>query len=106
MSEVERRKALRFNMALPLSVIDDTAGLQVRGVTRDISSSGLSWFSTIELPVGATLTFDLKLPFEVTLADDLRAQCKGHVVRVEPNPDGRGFVISVRIDKFEFADSC
>jgi hypothetical protein len=32
----------------------------------------------------------------------VRADCKGHVVRVESQPDGRGFMMVVHLDRFEF----
>jgi hypothetical protein len=102
MFEVERRRSLRFNMSLPISAFDDTAGVQIQGVTRDVSSSGVSLFSTTELAVGAAVTFALEFPFEITFTEPVRADCKGHVVRVESQPDGRGFMMVVHLDRFEF----
>jgi PilZ domain-containing protein len=102
MFKTERRKRLRFNMSLPISVGDDSAGIQIQGMTRDVGSSGVSFFSTIELAVGTAVTFALELPFEVTLTEPVRVDCKGHVVRFESRPDGRPSVMALHLDRFAF----
>jgi hypothetical protein len=103
MSEVERRRTLRFPMSLPVSVVtDDSTRRQIQGVTCDVSSSGMTWFSTSKLAVETAVIFTLELPSEVTLADPVQARCRGHVVRVESQPDRCGFVVAVHLDRFEF----
>lgn len=104
MFKTERRKRLRFNMSLPISVGDDSAGIQIQGMTRDVGSSGVSFFSTTELPiaVGTAVTFALELPFEVPLTEPVRVDCKGHVVRIESRPDGHSFVMALHLDRFAF----
>jgi PilZ domain-containing protein len=102
MSEVERRRTRRFSMSLPISVADESAGIVIQSVTHDVSLSGVSFVSTTEFAVGATVAFDLELPYEIMLAEPVRAHCKGHVVRLEPYPDGGGFVTAIRVNKFEF----
>jgi hypothetical protein len=92
-------------MALPISLVN-SEGIQLQGLTRDISSSAVSLFSTIQLAMGAAVTFTIQLPSEVTLAESVRAHCKGHIVRIEPQSDGRSFVIVIRIDTFEVDGFC
>lgn len=103
MSEVERRTTRRFSLALPLSIAHDGAEVQIHGVTNNVSSSGVSLFSTNEIAIGVAVMFDLELPFEVTLTNPVRARCKGHVVRVEAQPNGGGFAIAIRLDRFEYS---
>jgi hypothetical protein len=57
-------------------------------MTRDVSLSGVCLFSTTEFAVGAAVAFDLELPYEIMLAEPVRAHCKGHVVRLKPQPYG------------------
>ena len=103
MPELERRRTQRFSMSLPVSVItDDSTRREIQGVTCDVSSSGVCWFSTSKLAVETAVTFILELPFEITLADPVQARCRGHVVRVESQPDRGGFVVAVHLDRFEF----
>jgi PilZ domain-containing protein len=102
MIEIERRKTRRFSMSLPVSLMDESGKGQIRGLTRDVSSSGVSLFSAIELPVGTIVTLNLDWPGEITLTAPVRARCKGHIVRLESQPDGRSFGVAVRLDKFEF----
>ncbi len=102
MFEVERRRARRFNVSQAVSAVDDAAEVTHHGVTRDVSSSGVCWFSSSEPAVGSAVTFSLKLPVEITLTRPMRARCKGRVVRIEPQPGGRTFIVAVRLDKFEF----
>lgn len=102
MFQTERRKRLRFSMSLPISVGDDSAGIQIQGRTRDVGSSGVSFFSTTGLAVGAAVAFNLELPFEIMLAEPVQARCKGHVVRLEPQPDGRHFMMALQLDRFAF----
>jgi hypothetical protein len=106
MFEKERRKTLRFAMSLPVSMVDDTAGIQIRRVSRDVSSSGVSLFSPSELQVGALVTFTLDLPFEITLTQPVRIHCKGHVVRVESQSEWGGFVIALHRDTYDFIGTC
>ena len=103
MPELERRRAHRVSMSLPISVVtDDNTRREMQGVTCNVSSSGVCWFSTSKLAVETGVPFILELPFEITLADPVQARCRGHVVRVESQPDRGGFVIAVNLDRFEF----
>ena len=84
----ERREAQRFEVTLEVKFEGG------RGLTRDVSASGM--FFTTELPfrVGAPIRFTLVLehahpggPHEVT--------CEGRVVRVEPGTQTHGVAVSI-----------
>jgi PilZ domain len=105
MFKKERRTRLRFNMSLPISVCDKSGRLLIHGMTRNISSSGTSFLGTIELSIGASVTFCLELPYEITPRAPVRLKCTGHVVGVEPQRDGYGILVGLHCDTIEFIRS-
>jgi hypothetical protein len=55
-----------------------------RGFTRDISSAGVFFVAPMHPPVGATLQFEVLLPFFAGTGPKIRMQGQGRVLRVEP----------------------
>jgi hypothetical protein len=100
-AEVERRRAKRFAIALPLRVLprgpqDSELGAE----TRDVSFRGLYFTAEADFQVGGEIEFILTLPKQVTLSGDVQIRCRGQIVRVEGN--GRLHGVAARIDRYDF----
>ena len=103
MAEIERRRARRFTLSLPVSIRQDEA--EVAGVTRDVSSNGAYiYLESLKAEEGATLEFILELPREITLAEPLRVLCKAQVLRVDQQSEGR-LGMGLHIQKYDFLGS-
>jgi len=83
---VERRRAKRYKLALPVQLKRGT------GVTRDISTSGVFFETKAAQSTGATI--NLAVDFT-----DTTIQCEGRVVRVE-KLDGKFGVAAELISYF------
>src|SRR5215813_5015055 len=90
----ERRRARRYRVALPVEL----EGLG-RGLTRDISTSGVYFETTEALVRGAPLTFSLFLE-QTDLSGPVWVVCAGEVVRVDRQPGSVG--VGATIESFRF----
>lgn len=87
----ERRIARRYDIVVPVFV--GLPGLRhresPRGLTRDISTSGL--YFTMDTPprTGSRLELTLTLPGSLTGSADVRVEVLGRVVRVDPRVGAR-----------------
>ncbi len=98
---VEKRRANRFPMALPLVLASSTATANEPAQTRDVSSGGV-YFEMNEAPEpGHRLEFVLTLPSEITLAGPVQIRCVGKVIRVDQGA-GRQIGVAATIDRYEF----
>ena len=84
---VERRRAKRYKLALPVQLKRGT------GVTRDISTSGVFFETKAAQSTGATI--NLAVDFT-----DASVQCEGRVVRVQ-KLDSK-FGIAVELTSYAF----
>lgn len=97
---VEKRRATRFPMALPL-ILAKQAESDELAQTRDVSSGGV-YFEVAEAPTpGSRLEFVLTLPTEITLTGPVQIRCVGKVVRVD-HGTGRQIGVAATIDRYEF----
>ena len=80
--QVERRAGQRFPFLLPVFVHDTSNGVEARGFTQDISSRGVFLFTDAAFREGAEIELTLNMPSEITLGDDMRVRCRGHILRV------------------------
>lgn len=98
----DRREARRFNMTLPLRVLPhDSQGSMFTAQTRDVSYRGLYFLTENAFEIGNEIEFVITLPQQVTQSGDVNIRCLGHIVRVEPNGNGRTG-IAARIERYEF----
>ncbi len=96
----EKRRARRFDLALPVTVL--AAGRrkpQLAVHSRDISSSGILLEFEENLTPGTSMELEITLPGEITQAGPVRVRCLGHVVRVTRG-DRTG--VAVSIERYEF----
>jgi len=98
----DRREARRFNMTLPLRVLPHEAQhSELNAQTRDVSYRGLYFHAEAKFEIGSEIEFVITLPQQVTQATDVNIRCLGHIVRVEPDSNGR-VGIAAKIDRYEF----
>jgi hypothetical protein len=57
------------------------------GFTQDLSSRGVFFFTDAPLTEGAEIEITLRMPSEITLGENMRVRCRGHILRVvKPAP--------------------
>lgn len=79
---VERRAGQRFSYLLPLSLRQCGASLEGVGFTQDVSSRGVFFFTDASLREGSEIEITLRMPSEITLGENMRVRCRGHILRV------------------------
>lgn len=89
----EKRVAERVHVALPLYIG------QQESVTRDVSRSGLYFFSEWCFSRGKTLNFVLSFDY-ILNGEAVKLSCLGEVVRVEPH--NKKFGIAAKIKDLKF----
>jgi hypothetical protein len=82
----DRREARRFTMNLPLRVLPR-------------ESQGFELDANFE--IGGEIEFVITLPQQVTQAGGVDIRCRGTIVRVDSDPDGRKG-IAAKIERYEF----
>ncbi len=99
---VERRRAPRYSAFLPVRMPTSGTG-EMFGVTRDVSSGGLFFYTELEyLEAGNRIEFVFQFPPQVS-SHAATTRCRGTVVRAEAAENARG--IAIRIDRISFVDS-
>ena len=98
---IEKRRARRFLLTLPLTLTSGEEPAKDAAQTHDVSSSGV-YFELGEAPhPGSRLEFILTLPTEITLSSPVKVRCVGKVIRVERAP-GRRVGVAATIERYEF----
>src|SRR5512146_1781471 len=97
----EQRATRRFSLRLPVTVKFSETGEKLAH-TRDVSARGICFYMDASVAEGSEIDFTLTLPPEITLTESIRVQCKGKVVRVEPQGPGGRVGIAAIIERYEF----
>ena len=98
----ERREARRFTMTLPLRVLShQPQSPEFTAHTRDVSYRGLYFLAEAGFDLGSEIEFVITLPQQVTQSTDVNIRCRGQIVRVEPESNGR-IGVAAKIDRYEF----
>jgi hypothetical protein len=95
---IERRAFQRFNHQLPIVITTVEGGTQLQGVTRDISRTGVFFYTDAPPPVESTLGFRMIMPEEIMLDQDRRVVGKGTVLRVEATDSSRRVGVAMRVE--------
>ena len=85
----DRRGARRYRLDLPVELTDG------RGVTRDVSESGLLFETTHVLALGTHVEFNLVMG-RFDPQGPYRVKCAGEVVRIESNESGTSVAVHLR----------
>ena len=105
MPNVERRRALRFDLQLPITVrwIHDSVTREAVSMSENVGSRGICFSLPEGVKKGISIEIVMTLPHEITLAGNLRVRCMGRTLRCELQQGGRGnAVVAVSIEKYEF----
>src|SRR5216684_9121538 len=79
---VERRVGQRFAFNLPVTLREVSTAAEGLGFTQDLSSRGAFLFTVMALSEDAEIELTLKMPSEITLGQNMRVRCRGHVLRI------------------------
>jgi len=97
--QVERRAGQRFPYVLPVTLRGTSNGLEGLGLTQDLSSRGVFFFTEAALREGDEIELSLNMPSEITLGDNMRVRCRGHVLRVLKPVDKSSFAVKAGPDR-------
>jgi hypothetical protein len=98
----ERRAAQRFEFHLPVSLHLSGTDREGSGFTQDLSARGAFLYTDFAVTVGDAIELTLVMPSEVTLAENMRVRCRGHVLRVSPAASGAKCGVAVHLEGYEF----
>jgi hypothetical protein len=93
---IERREFPRFPFELPMVIVEFDGGRELHGVTRNISRTGVFFYTREQPPTGCAVQFRMVMPSEIILGQDRRVSGRATVLRVQPTDSGVG--VAVRID--------
>ena len=102
-NRMERRVCQRFELNLPLAVHFD--GQTVHGFTQDLSGRGIFFYAETALTSGALVELTLTMPSQITLGENMRVRCRGHVLRVSASDAGKKNGIAVQLDSYQYLPS-
>jgi hypothetical protein len=92
MSESDRRRAPRFNFRIPLSF--HRKGLpsadEHRANSINVSVAGVSFVTTLPLPIGEALEVQMEIPKRVTGFKSLSRRFTGRVIHAESKHTPKG----------------
>lgn len=94
---IEQRKQQRFDLKLPIQVLDCSAGSVMAGETQNMSSTGVLLQADGAPPVGEPIEYFITLPKTAGSALEVRLHCFGRVVR---QSEDRSFAVT--LDRYEF----
>ena len=101
--QVERRVGQRFEYHLPVVIRVVGQGLDIAGCTENLSARGAYLYVESPLTEGAPIELTLTMPSEITLGEKMRVRCKGRVLRVTQQPDGKTkSAIAVHFESYEY----
>ena len=95
---VERRAGQRFPYLLPLSLRQLEGSVEGVGLTQDLSSRGVFFFTDVPLSEGAEIELTLQMPSEITLGESMPVRCRGRALRVVRAATSASTATSVRVE--------
>ena len=99
-TQFERRAGQRFEYHLPIAVrVPGREGEGV-GFTQNLSSKGALFQTDFALHEAEAVEFTVVMPSEITLGENMRVRCRGHVLRSEQS--GSGLTVAVHFAGYEF----
>jgi PilZ domain-containing protein len=98
----ERRRAPRFPMRLPVFLKTcNGVNYGMSTFSRDVSSTGISFYLDEHIPEGSHLEFIVTLPPEESFKANIRVSYSGKAVRVHRLWNGT-YGVAARLQSFEF----
>ena len=102
MTSSERRVLSRFHIEMPISLQVLGTETLVQATTKDVSASGVFFYTSFELLQGAHIDFVMTLPPELTHADGIQVACKGEILRVQHGQAHGHIGVAAAIHAFDF----
>ncbi len=100
--QLERRAAQRFDFHLPVSVRLAGGEREGCGFTQNLSARGALFHTDLPMAEADAIEITLVMPSEITLAENMRVRCRGRVLRLLSSATGRGSVVAVQLEGYEF----
>ncbi|HTC86925.1 MAG TPA: PilZ domain-containing protein [Bryobacteraceae bacterium] len=96
---MEKRKAQRFELKLPLELIrKGSQALSEHGETKNLSSVGVFFEAGATLGIGEPVEYMITLPSTAGHSDHkVRLHCLGKVVRISPETG-----VAATLERYEF----
>ena len=92
----EQRKNQRFELKLPFELIQRGTAPQLTGETKNVSSSGVLFTSTVPVEVGESIEYLITFPAAPGSHADVRLRCIGKVLRTERS------AFAATLERYEF----
>jgi hypothetical protein len=99
---LERRSAQRFELHLPVSVRLPQTAREGCGSIQNLSARGALFHTDLQMAEADRMEITLVMPSMITLAENMRVRCGGKVLRVLSSAQGRGSVVAVQVEKYEY----
>jgi hypothetical protein len=99
---VWRPRARRMGLTVPVAVRACGASAWIKGVTRNLSRSGLLLCSDESISAGTAVEFIFEMPQEISGQHESRVLCRGVVVRNQTDRGSGAFFIAVSIIDYRF----
>lgn len=100
--QVERRAAQRFSSQVPISLRVANEAKESRGLTQDVSASGVMLFTERRLDENAQVELIFVMPSEITFDVNSKVRCQGKVLRVTPPEIGTNYCAAIHFEHYEF----
>lgn len=93
----EQRKHQRFDLKLPFELIHSGTAPKLAGETKNVSSSGVLFTSTVRIEVGESIEYMIQFPKTPGSRADVRLRCVGKVLRNETEA-----TFAATLERYEF----
>jgi hypothetical protein len=94
---IEQRKNQRFELRLPFEIVRAGASSKPVGETKNVSSSGVLFKSTVPMEVGEPIEYCITFPKPATSRSEVKLRCVGKVVRNDPDT-----TFAATLERYEF----
>lgn len=100
----DRRVAPRYLLEVPIRVRLWKSDMpEETSRCRDLSGSGALFSTELPVELGTAIEVRLQMPEEITGKEAAEWTCSAHVVRIEPQREGRKRRVAVQFDCYEIA---
>jgi hypothetical protein len=100
---VERRRAQRYHLSLPIQIVRlAQQRVDLLGKTRDLSANGAYFVLGANIDAGSQIEFFVTLPETRPASRPVRLRCRGHVARLDRIGSAGRWGVAATIDRYQF----